>query len=227
VSLKIYLGDKMPSKSVEDYLKQTYKLQTERGHVSFSHLAEKLKVSASSVTQMVKKLERDGLIEYTPYQGVLLTEKGKKVALEVIRHHRLLELFLSEIMGYPLEKVDAEAEKLEHTISEEFEDMMNERLGNPKVDPHGDPIPTKDGKLAVHQYLPLAEASVGDPLIIKRVSDHDPEMVRYMHELGLLPNVQVRILHKEPFEGPLKVQLGNREFVVGFKLANFIFVDLI
>ena len=105
--------------------------------------------------------------------------------------------------------------------------MMSKRLGNPKVDPHGDPIPTKDGKLTVHQYLPLAEASVGDPLIIKRVSDHDPDMVRYMHELGLLPNVHVQVVHKEPFEGPLKVQAGNRELVVGYKLCTFIFVDLI
>ncbi len=217
----------MPSESVEDYLKQTYKLQTESGHVSFSQLAEKLKVSAPSVTQMVKKLEKEGLIEYTPYHGVVLTEKGKKVALEVIRHHRLLELFLSEIMGYPIEKVDAEAEKLEHAISEDFEDMMSKRLGNPKVDPHGDPIPTKDGELSVHRYLPLAEASVGDPLVIKRVSDHDPDMVRYMHELGLLPNVRVRVLHKEPFEGPLKIQVDDRELVVGYKLASFIFVELI
>ncbi len=215
----------MPSQSVEDYLKQTYKLQSERGHVSLSQLAEKLKVSAPSVTQMVKKLEKDGLIEYTPYQGVVLTERGKKVALEVIRHHRLLELFLSEIMGYPIEKVDAEAEKLEHAISEDFEDTINQRLGNPKVDPHGDPIPTKDGKLSLHQYLPLAEASVGDPLVIKRVSDHDPAMVRYMHELGLLPNARVEVLHKEPFEGPLKILVEDRELVVGYRLATFIFVD--
>jgi len=215
----------MPSESVEDYLKQTYKLQTETGMVSLSQLAEKLKVSAPSVTQMVKKLEKDGLIDYTPYQGIVLTDKGKKVALEVIRHHRLLELFLSEIMGYPIEKVDAEAEKLEHVISEEFEDMMNERLGNPKIDPHGDPIPTKDGKLFIQDYLSLSEASVGDKLIIRRVSDKDPEMVKYMHELGLLPNVRVKILHKEPFEGPLKVRVGDREVNVGFKLASFIFVD--
>jgi len=217
----------MLSESVEDYLKQAYKLQSEGENVSFSQLAEKLDVSAPSVTQMVKKLEKSGLISYTPYQGIILTEKGKKIALEVIRHHRLLELFLSEIMDYPLEKVDAEAEKLEHASSEEFEEKINEQLGNPKIDPHGDPIPTKDGKLSHHRYLPLTDMSVGDSVVIKRVSDHNPEMLGYMNELGLLPSVRVKILDKKPFDGPLKIRIDKREFVVGNQVANVIFVDLI
>jgi len=215
----------MPSQSVQDYLKQAYKLQSEgNDKVSLSELAERLKVSAPSVTQMVKKLEKDGLITYTPYHGIVLTEKGKKIALEVIRHHRLLELFLSEIIGFPLEKVDAEAEKLEHAISEEFEDTISDRLDNPKIDPHGDPIPTKDGKLPVYQYLPLTEVSLGEVVVIKRISDHDPEMVRYMKDLGLLPHVRLRVLSKEPFEGPLKVHLNDREIVVGDRIAKSIFV---
>lgn len=217
----------MRSESVEDYLKQTYKLQNENEQVSLSQLAEKLNVSAPSVTQMVKKLEKKGYLKYTPYQGILLTPKGKQVALEVIRHHRLLELFLSEVMGYPLEKVDAEAEKLEHVISEDFEDMMNKCLGNPKIDPHGDPIPTKDGKLSQRRYSVLAEVAVGDTVMIKRVSDDNPEMVRYMNKLGLLPSVKIKILSKDPFEGPLKIRLDKREFVIGFNVAKAIFVDLI
>ena len=165
------------SESIQDYLKQTYKLQEENENVTVSQLAEKLQVSAPSVTQMVKKLAKEKLVDYIPYQGVMLTEKGKKIALEVIRHHRLLELFLSEILGYPLEKIDEEAEKLEHFISEEFEQKINERLGNPKVDPHGDPIPTIDGQVSSYHYLPLAEVSVGDQLVIKRVSDFNPDMM--------------------------------------------------
>lgn len=215
----------MPSKSVEDYLKQTFKLQEESESVSFSELAERLKVSAPSVTQMVKKLEKEGLLKYTPYQGIALTEKGKKIAIEVIRHHRLLELFLSEILGLPLDKVDAEAEKLEHVISEELEDIIDERLGNPKVDPHGDPIPSKDGKFSKNRYNPLSESSIGDRLVIKRISDHDPEMVRYFHELGLLPGVHLKVLNKEPFEGPIKVCIQDKEITIGFKLAQFTFVD--
>ena len=215
----------MPSKSVEDYLKQTFKLQEESESVSFSQLAEKLKVSAPSVTQMVKKLEKEGLLKYTPYQGIALTEKGKKIAIEVIRHHRLLELFLSEILGLPLDKVDAEAEKLEHVISEELEDIINERLGNPKMDPHGDPIPTKDGKFPKNRYTPLSEASQGDKLIIKRISDHDPEMVRHFYDLGLLPGVHLQLVEKAPFDGSLKVIVKDKEVIISFKSAHYIFVD--
>ncbi|MEK7199819.1 MAG: metal-dependent transcriptional regulator [Bacteroidota bacterium] len=215
------------SESIQDYLKQTYKLQEEHEYVTISQLAEKLQVSAPSVTQMVKKLAKEKLVDYTPYQGVMLTEKGKKIALEVIRHHRLLELFLSEILGYPLEKVDEEAEKLEHFISEEFEQKINERLGNPKVDPHGDPIPTIDGKVSRHNYLSLAEVSAGDKLVIKRVSDFNPDMLRYMNELGLLPNVHLEVMGKEPFNGPLKVKMDDREVVVGNDLAKAIFVEVI
>ena len=216
----------MRSESVEDYLKQTYKLQTDNDQVSLSRLAEKLDVSAPSVTQMVKKLEKKGYLKYTPYQGIALTEKGKRVALEVIRHHRLLELFLSEILGYPLEKVDAEAEKLEHVISEDFEEMMNKCLGNPKVDPHGDPIPTKDGKLSQRRYLILAEVASGDTVVIKRVSDDNPEMVRYMNELGLLPSIKLKVISKDPFEGPIKIRIEKRELTIGYKVAKAIFVDL-
>ena len=215
------------SESIQDYLKQTYKLQEEHEYVTISQLAGKLQVSAPSVTQMVKKLAKEKLVDYTPYQGVMLTEKGKKIALEVIRHHRLLELFLSEILGYPLEKVDEEAEKLEHFISEEFEQTINERLGNPKFDPHGDPIPTIDGKVSRHNYLPLAEASAGDKLVIKCVSDFSPDMLRYMNELGLLPNVHLKVIGKEPFNGPLKVKIGDREVVVGNDLAKAIFIEVI
>lgn len=215
------------SESIQDYLKQTYKLQEEHEYVTISQLAAKLRVSAPSVTQMVKKLAKEKLVDYTPYQGVMLTEKGKKIALEVIRHHRLLELFLSEILGYPLEKVDEEAERLEHFISEEFEQKINERLGNPKVDPHGDPIPTIDGKVSRHNYLSLEKVSAGDKLVIKCVSDFNPDMLRYMNELGLLPNVHVKVVGKEPFNGPLKVKIGDREVVVGHDLAKAIFVEVI
>jgi len=217
----------MISESVEDYLKQTYKLQSDNEKVSLSDLATNLDVSAPSVTQMVKKLEKSGLIKYTPYQGVRLSEKGNKIALEVIRHHRLLELFLSEIMGYPLEKVHAEAEKLEHFISEDFEELLSERLGNPTVDPHGDPIPGKDGKFKKQLYLPLLEAPLKTNLLIKRVGDTNPEVLGYISKLGLLPNIKLTILRKEPFDGPLILKAKNKEIPIGRNIAKTIFVKVV
>jgi len=217
----------MISEAVEDYLKQTFKLQSRNEKVSLSDLANNLNVSAPSVTQMVKKLEKSGSIKYTPYQGIVLTEKGKKIALEVIRHHRLLELFLSEIMGYPLEKVHAEAEKLEHFISEDFEDLLNERLGNPTVDPHGDPIPSKDGRLNKKLYLALLEAPLNTYLDIKRVSDKNPEVLKYIAKLGLLPDTKLSILRKEPFDGPLVIKTKNKEIPIGRNIAKTIFVKVV
>ena len=138
------------SHAVEDYLKAIYELQIEHGKVSTNALADQLKVAPASVTGMLKKLaeDRPRLVNYERHHGVVLTPAGEKIALEVIRHHRLIELYLHQALGYPLDQVDAEAEKLEHVISEDFEDRIAKWLGNPEIDPHGDPIPSKDGKIA-------------------------------------------------------------------------------
>jgi len=145
----------------------------------------------------------------------------------VIRRHRLLELFLTKIMGYSIENVHKEAEVLEHVISEDFVEKMNKLLGNPKIDPHGDYIPTKDGKLAKHHYIPMTEVTSGDAVIIKCISDTDSEMVIYMKKNRLLPETTVKIIDKEPFEGPIKIRIDGHNFILGYKVARSIFVDVL
>lgn len=218
----------MLSPAVEDYLKAIYKLEvehpTEEGATT-SAIARTMKVSAASVTNMLKRLAEMKLVNYASYKGVTLTEAGMKVALEIIRHHRLLELYLHEIMGYSWDKVHDEAEYLEHHISEEFEDKIAAMLGDPTHDPHGHPIPTKDGHIPSIALSTLAEASVGDTLIIRRVSDADPEMLKYMAELKLKPNAEVHILSKDPFDGPITLEIEGKKKSVGAEVARHISVS--
>ena len=215
----------MLSSSAEDYLKEIYKLQDAHDVVSTSAIAERLKVSAASVTNMVKKLAEMSLVTHVPYQGITLTEGGQKIALEVIRHHRLLELYLSQAMGYSWDKVDEEAERLEHVISEEFEDKIDEMLGFPTEDPHGSPIPTKDGLIDKRRYRPLVEAPTGASVIVRRVPDSDPDLLRYLGELGLTPTTTVEVLSREPFDGPVKIRVGESEHHLGHQVASCILVS--
>ena len=221
----------MISQAVEDYLKNIYKLQrrrSESARVTTSLLAERMDVAAASVTNMVKKLAELKLVRHTPYQGVELTEAGEKIALETIRHHRLLELYLSEALGYPWDEVDAEADRLEHAISEEFEDRIDKALGHPTVGAHGEPIPTKQGDIAPLDYQPLSDLAVGEPAIIRQVSDHNPEMLRYMDELGLKLGTCIEICEKAPFSGPLRVRIDTAdEQSLGLELASHIYVSAI
>ena len=215
----------MLSDNVQDYLKAIYKLSTDGGEVTISAIAERLTVSAASVTNMMKKLADLKLVRHTPYQGVELTPAGRKVALEVIRHHRLLELYLSEALGYSWDQVHAEAEKLEHHISEEFEDKIAASLGNPTRDPHGDPIPTRDGVMRERLHHSLAEQpAVGQSATVRRVSDHSAEQLRYLGELGLRPDATFTVLERAPFNGPIRLRLGKKEISVGKELADEIFV---
>ncbi|MCS6859029.1 MAG: metal-dependent transcriptional regulator [Abditibacteriales bacterium] len=214
----------MLSQAVEDYLKVIYKLQRENERVTTTDLAKAMKVSPASVTNMVKKLAKMRLVQHTSYQGVGLTKAGEKVALEVVRHHRLLELYLKEALGYSWDQVHDEAEKLEHHISEEFEERIFEALGRPAFDPHGDPIPTKDGKIQATDFDPLSEAEPGDVLVIRRVDDGDPELLRYLAELGLTPMVTIEVMSKQPFNGPLIVRVGESQHAVGREVARNIFV---
>jgi DtxR family transcriptional regulator, Mn-dependent transcriptional regulator len=215
----------MLSQAVEDYLKTIYKLQVDRGTVATSDIARSMEVSSASVTNMVKRLSQMGLLAYQSYRGVTLTETGEKVALEIIRHHRLLELYLKEVMGYPWEKVHEEAEHLEHHISEEFENKLDELLGFPTHDPHGDPIPTREGEIGEISVHPLAEVDPGRKAVVQRVSDLDHELLEHLEELGLLPGTPVEILHKAPFEGPITLRIRQREEVIGHNVANNVFVD--
>ncbi len=215
----------MLSQAVEDYLKTIYKLQYGSEIVSTSDIARTMNVSSASVTNMVKRLAQMGLVEYESYRGVTVTTTGAKVALEIIRHHRLLELYLREVMGYPWDKIHDEAEHLEHHISEEFEDKLDEMLGFPTHDPHGDPIPTREGNIAEITTDPLSGVEPGQNVVVQRVSDADPEMLSYLESIGLLPGTLVEIVDKAPFHGPITLRLEGCEHVVGQRVASNVFVE--
>ena len=215
----------MLSEAVQDYLKTIYKLQEQGGAVSTSALAEAMGVAAASATGMVKKLAGLKLARHNPYQGVVLTKAGQKMALEVIRHHRLLELYLAEALGYSWDKVHEEAERLEHVISEEFEEKIFEALGRPTRDPHGDPIPTKDGTLVAGSHERLSDMQPGATGVIRRVSDRNAEMLRYLALRGLVPDAAVEVVEKAPFNGPITVKMGETSHVLGRDIASHIHVE--
>lgn len=214
----------MVTQSIEDYLKTIYKLGRKEERVTTSAIAEQLEVSPASVTNMVKKLADMNLLTHEPYRGVALTEAGVKIALETIRHHRLLELYLAEALGIPWDKVHAEAERLEHVLSEELEVAIADALGDPLIDPHGAPIPTLEGELHELQQTPLSEVEAGRTVIIREVSDQDAAKLRYLGKLGLLPNTAIEIVDVAPFEGPLTVRVEGEEHVVGRELARGVYV---
>ena len=212
--------DAANTEAVEDYAKTIYTLaRRESGPVGTSALAQMLGVSPGTVTAMVKRMAQGGLVEYEPYHGVELTEAGERVALEVIRHHRLLEAYLAEALGMPWDLVHDEAEVLEHYISEDLERRIAEKLGDPSRDPHGDPIPNAELDLADEATLSLTELEPGDAATFERVSDRDAEMLRYLGERGIQPGMALVLRSREPFEGPLFVEVDGAEHVLGHRLA--------
>jgi DtxR family transcriptional regulator, Mn-dependent transcriptional regulator len=182
------------SESIQDYLKTIYELHRDQTRATTNALAARLRVEAASVTGMLKKLAELKLVDYVPYQGAQLTPSGEKIALEVIRHHRLLELYLMEAMGFTWDQVHDEADRLEHAISEEFEDKIATLLGDPKVDPHGDPIPSKTGEVAETSRHTLLMTQSRERVRVQRVRDEDPELLRRMAELGLTPGAVIEIV---------------------------------
>ncbi len=220
----------MLSQAVQDYLKEIYKLQKGRNPVPSVHtstISEVMNVAAASVTNMVKKLAEIKLVRHTPYQGVELTPAGEAIALEIIRHHRLLELYLADALGYRWDEVDAEADRLEHVISEEFEDRIDKVLGYPTIDPHGAPIPTKDGDIKQGNDQLLSRIKAGQTVTILQVSDQSSEMLRYMASLGLRPGVEVKVKERAPFNGPLLVRVDQEsEHFLGLEVADHIYVTL-
>lgn len=212
------------SAAVEDYVKAIYQLQSAAHVVTISALAETLRVSAASATNMVKKLAARRLVHHSPYRGVELTKAGEKMALEVVRHHRLIELFLHETLDLPWDRVHAEAEKIEHVLSEDLEDRIADKLGDPTSDPHGDPIPTKAGKLAHLEMPRLADLGVGDTATIRRVGAQRPEQLRYLGEMGVRPNARVQIIEQIPFGGPMRVRVGSAEHVLDENFTHQIWV---
>ncbi|HET7095029.1 MAG TPA: metal-dependent transcriptional regulator [Thermomicrobiales bacterium] len=211
--------------AMEDYLKGIYRLQEAGPVVTTQALAEELGISGPSATNMVKRLHDLRLVEHAPYHGVRLTPAGERVALEVVRHHRLLERYLAESLGYAWDEVHAEAERLEHLMSDELEARMDRALGYPTRDPHGDPIPTADGEIATAPTQPLLDLPAGTTATVVRVSDRSPERLRYLGELGLRPGAAVTMLEKQPFDGPLRLEIDGAEHYVGPAVAGAVWVD--
>jgi DtxR family Mn-dependent transcriptional regulator len=212
--------------AVEDYLKAIWKLShhTGGGKVPVGDIATHLRISAPSVTGMVQKLKGMGLLRYTRYGGVSLTPKGRKIALEIVRHHRLWELYLYTRLGVPLEAVDGEAERLEHVLSDDMEDLLTRALGDPTHDPHGDPIPSKSGTMKRLEGIPLARLAPGVSSIVEHVSDRNAEKLRYMVSLGLLPGARVTVVDRAPFRGPVTVRVKNRRHAIDPDLAEMVLV---
>jgi DtxR family Mn-dependent transcriptional regulator len=215
------------SHAIEDYAKAIYVLETRGSEpVSTTALAERLGVTAGSVSAMIKKLHELHLVTHTPYRGVRLTKEGRRTALEVIRHHRLLELFLAEVLEMPWDRVHQEAEVLEHVLSTELEEIIAAKLGNPTRDPHGDPIPSAEYEIEEQETRSLADLQPGDEGVFVRVSDSDPEMLRYLGERGVTPGASFVVLDRQPFGGPLFVRFSSDVHPLGGELAQAMRVEV-
>jgi DtxR family transcriptional regulator, Mn-dependent transcriptional regulator len=218
--------DTTRSPAVEDYCKAIFTLQSRTGApVSTNALAERLSLTPGSVSAMVRRLGELGLTEHIPYRGVELTARGRRVALEVIRHHRLIELFLAKTLEMPWDRVHDEAEVLEHVISEELEQLIAEKLGEPTIDPHGDPIPSAALELAEHATQSLDSLHAGQQATFVRVSDSDPEMLRYLSAHGIYPGAHLNVIERQPFGGPLLVSFDGCEQAIGGLLAKAMRVE--
>jgi DtxR family Mn-dependent transcriptional regulator len=215
----------MISAAMQDYLKAIYELAGEAGRVSTSELAVRLDVTPASVTGMAKKLSDLHLIEHEPYHGIRLTEGGHRIALEMIRHHRLIELYLAEALGVPWDQVHAEAERLEHVISEDLEQRMAHALGNPLHDPHGAPIPSVDGRIApAESTTRLADCQAGTHVVVAEVDDENPALLRFLGEHGIRPRVSMEVLRVEPFGGSVVVRVAERTCSLGIEAARDVHV---
>jgi DtxR family transcriptional regulator, Mn-dependent transcriptional regulator len=222
------IPDRTPiSSAIEDYAKAIYALQS-RGEraVTTTAIADRLGVTPASASGMVKRLGELGLVDHAPYRGVALTEDGRRVALEVMRHHRLLELYLVKSLGVPWDQVHAEAEVLEHVLSEELEELIATKLGDPTHDPHGDPIPTRDLRIDEVPTRSLQSLEAGASGTFARVSDSEPDMLRFLAQRGIAPGDRFEVIDKQPFEGPLFVRFGDQVHVLGGELAKAMRVEV-
>jgi DtxR family transcriptional regulator, Mn-dependent transcriptional regulator len=207
------------SEAIQDYLKEIYKLLAAGERATTTAIARQLGVAPSSATSMLKKLAALGLAQHAPYRGVTLTEAGNRIALEVIRHHRLLEQYLAETLGLGIDAVHAEADRLEHALSEELEARIDEQLGFPTYDPHGHPIPDAGLKVARSQLRSLDALEPGEEATVKRVPDGDADLLRYLADLALVPGGRVKVERGEPFGGPLTIAVGGSEHTITRELA--------
>ncbi|MBC8490391.1 MAG: metal-dependent transcriptional regulator [Ignavibacteria bacterium] len=215
----------MINKSIEDYLKNIYTIKLSVGKVSTSLLAEKLGISAAAVSDMVSKLSRTGYIKNTPYKGFELTKKGQGIAINLIRKHRIWEVFLLKHLKYPWEQVHTEAENLEHASSDELILKLEDFLEFPKYDPHGDPIPDRNGKFIHDELKPLSNIDIGESVTIKRVPDENPEVLLHLTKMGLKLNDKVKVVEKINFDNSIQILAKKNKIFLSEKLANSIFVD--
>jgi DtxR family Mn-dependent transcriptional regulator len=212
------------SEAIEDFLKAVYLLQQEHDRVQTSVLAEALSITAPSTTEMAKKLAKANLVVHAPYRGIHLTPAGERVALAIVRNHRLLEQFLVEALGYSWDEVHPEAERLEHAVSEQLAERIAAYLGHPRYDPHGDPIPGPDGEMRARELTPLSEWPPGTPGTVARLRDQSSDVLRYLAEKGLVIDAHVEVVRVDPFDGPLTLRVNGDEQVIGANIAQMVLV---
>jgi DtxR family Mn-dependent transcriptional regulator len=219
------LSGSRASTAIEDYVKAIHALGQEGGPVGTTEIASRLGVTSGSVSTMLKKLDTIGVVELSPYRGVRLTRQGRRLALHVVRRHRLVELFLTEILDLPWERVHAEAEILEHAISDDLLDAIDRKLGHPTLDPHGDPIPSADLQLARQHERSLTSLEIGEAGTLSRVPDREPEMLRYLGEAGIALGDTIELVAREPFDGSLTIRTATTTHSIGPKLAQALLVS--
>jgi DtxR family Mn-dependent transcriptional regulator len=210
---------------VEDYLKAIYAIGKGTGAAATNEIAQRLALAPASVSGMVRRLADQGFVAYERYHGVKLTDVGRRAALRTLRRHRVIEAYLAQALGYPWDRVHEEAERLEHAASDELVDRMAANIGEPEVDPHGAPIPTRDGAVDETEYRSLAEMNVGASGSVVRVADEDPEMLRYLAELTIVPGKRVTVKSRAPYDGPITLSVGRQELSIGPALAAQVLVD--
>jgi DtxR family transcriptional regulator, Mn-dependent transcriptional regulator len=207
------------TRSVEDYLKAIYHLSLKGEPAATNDIAHLLTLSPPSVSGMIKRLAEQGLLTHAPYRGAELTAAGRRLALRMVRRHRVIEAYLVHFLGYDWDTVHEEAERLEHAVSDPLIERMASALGNPRVDPHGDPIPAADGTIDELVFVPLPEVAPGSSVVIRRVDANEPERLRYLALLGLKPGTAVTMVYQQPFNGPITIRTGDQEHVIGTDLA--------
>jgi DtxR family Mn-dependent transcriptional regulator len=217
--------DEPLTEHVEDYLKTIYAIGKGTGPAATNEIAQRLALAPASVSGMVRRLADQGLLAYERYRGVKLTDTGRRAALRTLRRHRVIEAYLARALGYPWDRVHQEAERLEHAASDELVDRMAANIGEPIVDPHGAPIPTREGAVDETEYTSLADLDVGATGVVARVADEDPEMLRYLGELSIRPGKQVSVKARAPFDGPITLSVGRQEISIGPALAAQVLVS--
>lgn len=210
---------------VEDYLKTIYELELRQGAASTSDVAAALDVAPPSVTGMIRRLVGQGLVDHERYRGVRLTEQRRLAALRTIRRHRIIETYLAQVLGFPWDMVHDEADRLEHAASDELIERLSEAMGHPRADPHGAPIPTADGRIDESSHRSLADLRDGESARMLRVSDRNPSLLRYLTEISLTPGVEVTMMERAPFDGPITLMVGNQAQMIGPGLAEQILVE--